>query len=149
MGRAKGIALALIAALAPLALDACGDVSANPQATVGSAGGATGGTKTDSKRRSKGGMKKQADADTGGVAGAAGAPGGPSLTEHLDPAQTCSICVRAENCCKAEGLTDCNYGVLCANATPSEQSQFYLVLCRAVLEASRSGDKAPPDICGF
>jgi hypothetical protein len=61
----------------------------------------------------------------------------------------CTVCARAEACCRAQGLTDCNYAVACATATASEQSQFYLVLCRAVLEAAADGFKKPPDTCGF
>jgi hypothetical protein len=61
----------------------------------------------------------------------------------------CTICVRAQNCCKAEGLTDCNYGAACAAASSAEQTQFYLPLCQAVLGASRTGGKKPANACGF
>jgi hypothetical protein len=153
MGRAIGVAIASIIALAPLAMNTCGDVTENTQAAASGSGGTNDGAKTDPKRRSKGGgMNAPVDAGAGGAAGssdAAGASGDAIPTDPIEPAFTCSICVRAENCCKAQGLTDCNYGSACANATPLEQSQFYLVLCRAVLEASGDGDNVPPDVCSF
>ena len=61
----------------------------------------------------------------------------------------CTICVRAQNCCKAEGLTDCNYARACANASSAQQTQFYLPLCNAVLSASSTGGKKTADACGF
>ena len=51
----------------------------------------------------------------------------------------CTVCRRAENCCRAEGLTDCGYTAACASATNAQQMEFYLVLCRAVLDASSLG----------
>ena len=150
MGRGKGMLLAMIVALGAPALDACGDVTASTQATANGAGGAAGGATNDARRRSKEGMKERADAAAGGAGGGADDAGGPAaVTDPIDPASTCSICVRAENCCKAQGLTDCNYGALCAHATPTEQAGFYLVLCRAALEASRAGDDVLPDVCSF
>jgi len=149
MGRVKGLAIALIVALAPVGLEACGDVTEDTQATASASGGAGGGTKNDPKRGSKGGMRKRMDAAMGGAAGASGGSGGPAQTEAIDPASTCSICVRAENCCRAQGLSDCNYGSACADATPTERYQFYLVLCRSVLEASGAGGKVLPDVCSF
>ena len=61
----------------------------------------------------------------------------------------CTICVRAQNCCKAEGLTDCNYASACAAASTAEQYQFYLPLCQGVLGAPRGGGKKTADACGF
>jgi len=151
MGRVNGFAIALIVALAPVALEACGDVTENTQATASASGGAGGrGTKNDPMRRSKGGMKRMDVAmGAAGAASGSGGSGDAAQTDPIDPASTCSICVRAENCCKAQGLTDCDYGTACANATPSERFQFYLALCRSVLEASRAGDKVLRDVCSF
>jgi hypothetical protein len=148
MGRVKGLAFALIVALAAVGLEACGDVTENTPTTASASGGA-GGARNDPKRGSKGGMKKRMDAAMGGAAGATAGSGGPAQTEAIDPASTCSICVRAENCCRAQGLSDCNYGSACADATPTERYQFYLVLCRSVLEASRAGGNVLPDVCSF
>jgi hypothetical protein len=60
----------------------------------------------------------------------------------------CTICARAENCCKAEGLTDCSYAAACAAASPSQQNQFYLPLCHAMLAKPRHGGKKLSDACG-
>ena len=83
-----------------------------------------------------------------GSAGATG-QGGSAGAVPTEVAQfPCTVCRRAENCCRAEGLTDCGYTAACASATNAQQMEFYLVLCRAVFSAA-SGDKAPADVCGF
>ena len=142
MGRAKGMVLALAVALAALLPDACGDVTEDSGTTTTSPGAATGGTKGDVQDRKDAKRKRGA-----GMGGAAGGAGGAIPTEAYVP--PCSICVRAENCCRAEGLSDCNYVAMCAAAPTSEQQQFYVVLCRAVIDASSAGGKQPPDVCGF
>src|SRR3954471_23653580 len=76
----------------------------------------------------------------GGTAGATGAGGGVPTEVAQFP---CTVCRKAENCCKAEGLTDCGYTAACASSTNAQQMQFYLVLCRAVLSASTAGSKVP------
>lgn len=81
----------------------------------------------------------------GGTAGTTGAGGGVPTEVAEFP---CTVCRKAENCCKAEGLTDCGYTAACASSTNAQQVQFYLVLCREVLSAA-SGSKAPADACGF
>jgi len=81
-----------------------------------------------------------------GSAGTTGAGGGVPTEVAEFP---CTICRKAENCCKAEGLTDCGYTAACASSTNAQQTQFYLVLCRAVLNASTAGSKVPVDACGF
>lgn len=87
-----------------------------------------------------------------GRGGASGGGGGGQMGGAYVPTEvadfSCTVCRRAENCCKAEGLTDCGYTAACASATNAEQMQFYVVLCRAVLNAS-TGSKAPADVCGF
>ena len=60
----------------------------------------------------------------------------------------CTVCRRAENCCKAEGLTDCNYTARCTSASLAEPMQFYLALCQTVLGASSARSKRPADVCG-
>lgn len=82
---------------------------------------------------------------TSGGAGTAGA-GGAVPTEVAE--FPCLICRRAENCCRAEGLTDCGYTAACASAMNAQQMEFYVAFCRAVLDASASGGKRPPDVCG-
>jgi hypothetical protein len=91
----------------------------------------------------KGGSGGSAPSGAGGGAGA----GGPVPTEVAD--FSCTVCRRAENCCKAEGLTDCGYTSACAAAKNAQQMQFYVVLCEAVLTAAADGTKRPADICGF
>ena len=88
--------------------------------------------------------------DPSGGAGGAGATtggGGAAPTEVAEFA--CTVCRRAENCCKAEGLTDCGYTAACASAKNAQQMQFYVVLCRAVLSTAPDGTKRPADSCGF
>ena len=76
----------------------------------------------------------------------AGSPSVPAPTDVMVP--LCAVCVRAENCCKAAGLADCHYVKACVSATPAVQ-QYYVGQCQAVLNASASGDKTLPDVCGF
>jgi hypothetical protein len=91
------------------------------------------------------------DGSTGGgpgstPSGSAGGTGGAVPTELAQ--FPCTVCRRAENCCRAEGLSDCGYTAACASATNAQQMEFYLVLCRAVFSAA-TGAKAPADVCGF
>jgi hypothetical protein len=107
--------------------------------------------------------KHESDAGAGCVTGRDGSTGGgPGSTPSGSAGATgtggavptelaqfpCTVCRRAENCCRAEGLTDCGYTAACASATNAQQMEFYLVLCRAVLSAA-AGAKAPADVCGF
>jgi hypothetical protein len=82
---------------------------------------------------------------TGGGSGGAAGAGVPTEVAEF----SCTVCRKAENCCKAEGLTDCGYTAACASSTNAQEMQFYLVLCRAVLSASTAGSKVPADACGF
>jgi hypothetical protein len=77
---------------------------------------------------------------------AAGRPSVPAPTDVMVP--LCTVCVRAENCCKAAGLADCHYTKACVSATPAVQ-QYYVAQCQAVLNLSASRDKTLPDVCGF
>jgi hypothetical protein len=70
----------------------------------------------------------------------------PAPTEVFVP--PCTVCVRAEACCKAAGLADCNYAKACVSAPPAVQ-QFYVGQCQAMLNLSASGDKTLPDTCSF
>ena len=138
---AAGFALATIS----VGLSACGEVTeVDDQATCAQEAcdrdGGAGGSGAAPERRHHG---RKEDSGKGTLA-TASAPTPGDIAEF-----PCTTCVRAENCCKAEGLTDCNYVAACVAATPAEQNQFYLVLCRAVLSASSTGAKTPPDVCGF
>ncbi|HXU02378.1 MAG TPA: hypothetical protein VN903_15535 [Polyangia bacterium] len=88
---------------------------------------------------------RDGSAGSGGTTGTGGAvvPVATDLAEF-----PCTVCRKAENCCKAEGLTDCGYTAACTNAPNADQMQYYLALCRAMLEAS-AGSKKPPDVCGL
>lgn len=91
------------------------------------------------------------DGATGGTTGAGGqtGAGGAGANAPTEVAEfSCTVCRRAENCCKAEGLTDCGYTAACAAATNAQEMQFYVAQCRAVLSASTDG-KRPRDACGF
>jgi hypothetical protein len=81
------------------------------------------------------------------VAGASGSSGDTTLTDTYDP--SCALCARAEACCKAEGLTDCNYASLCAKANNAGKVGFYMALCRKVLDAASSRNRTLPDVCGM
>ncbi len=93
-----------------------------------------------------------AQAGSGGASGKAGSGGARGAGGASDAVATevaefpCTVCRRAENCCKAEGLTDCGYTAACASAMNGEQMEFYLALCRAMLRAA--ADKKIPDACG-
>jgi hypothetical protein len=76
----------------------------------------------------------------------AGSPGVPAPTDVIVP--PCSVCVRAEACCKAAGLDDCHHVKACVSATPAVQ-RYYVAQCQAALNASASGDKTLPDVCSF
>lgn len=86
-----------------------------------------------------------ATGDGDGQTGAGGAGDVPAEVAEF----SCTVCRRAENCCRAEGLTDCGYTAACASARNAQQMQFYVVLCRAVLSASTDGAKQPAGVCGF
>jgi hypothetical protein len=94
-----------------------------------------------------GGATGHAASGGAGMAGAAGGSGGAALTDAYDPG--CALCARAEACCKAEGLTDCNYAAACANASNAEKAAFYVAFCRMVLDAASSGKRTLPDVCGM
>ena len=76
----------------------------------------------------------------------AGSPSVPAPTDMFVP--PCTVCVRAQACCKAAGLADCDYAKACISATPAVQ-QFYVGQCQAMLNLSASGDKTLPDVCGL
>jgi len=82
-----------------------------------------------------------------GMAGASGSSGGATLTDAYEPG--CALCARAEACCKAEGLTDCNYAAACARASNARKAEYYMTLCRLILEAASSGTRTLPDVCGM
>jgi hypothetical protein len=92
---------------------------------------------------STGGASGSAPSGSAGTTGAAGVV--PTETAEF----SCTVCRKAENCCRAEGLTDCGYTAACASSANAQQMQFYVVLCRAVLSASTAGAKTPADACGF
>lgn len=130
-GRWRGFALAAAVALSFSLAFACGGVTESTNAVTCETGGKQG-------------------------SGLGGAPspdgtGGSSANVVADDVIVlpCTICARAENCCKAEGLTDCNYAAACAAASPGQQNQFYLPLCHAMLAKPRNGGKKLSDACGL
>jgi hypothetical protein len=154
MGKAFGLVWFLSAVLLAAS---CGEVTASDaqetQACARKAGPGHGrgaaGTGGDCATPNGGSGGASAEAGSGGVGitGASGA-GGTSGAVATEVAEfPCMVCRRAENCCKAEGLTDCSYTAACASAMNAEQMEFYLALCRAVLRASVG--KKMPDACGI
>jgi hypothetical protein len=126
-GAGKGLILALLLASAP----ACG-------ANAG----------TEENRA----CAPAACSDVDGAAGTTGSGAADAgLSKDATPTEIivlpCTLCVRAEACCKAEGLTDCGYTAACTSAPTAQQVEFYLALCRAVLESSAAGSKTPPGGC--
>src|SRR5262245_51475116 len=143
MGGQQGLAACLMALA--LVLAACGEVTTNEDAGLCTQAVCDDGKSDDgcgpggaAKSRCKKNGKEAPAAD-------AGMPLVPAPTDVIVP--PCTVCARAENCCKAEGMSDCNYAVACAEAKPAEQ-QAYLALCRAVLEDHADG-KSLPDACVF
>ena len=47
----------------------------------------------------------------------------------------CTICRRAENCCKASGHADCGYTAACANASTSDEQNQILIFCYALVDS--------------
>ena len=151
MGKAFGLVCFLGAVLlAP----ACGEVTASDaqqtQACAKKAGGrghGAAGTGADCAAATGGGATGEAGRGGGGMTGASGAAGamGAVATDVVE--FPCTVCRKAENCCKAEGFTDCGYTAACASAMNASQVEFYVALCRAMLRASVA--KKTPDACGM
>ena len=151
MGKAFGLVLFLgTVLLAP----ACGEVTASDaqqtQACAKKAGGrghGAAGTGADCATATGGGATGEAGRGGGGMTGASGAAGamGAVATDVVE--FPCTVCRKAENCCKAEGFTDCGYTAACASAMNASQVEFYVALCRAMLRASVA--KKTPDACGM
>ena len=118
-----------------LAAWGCGD--ATPTAAV----------QNQTESPATGGATGNAGSGGAGMAGASGSSGGATRTDTYNPG--CALCARAEACCKAEGLADCNYAAACAKANNAEKAAFYMALCRMVLDAASSGTRTLPDVCGM
>lgn len=157
-GRAGAL---LSISLAVSLLAACGEVTANgAEETQSCAKKPCAGKNCPPPDQPKQPSDAGAGCVTGGDAATGGAPGstpsggaGTTGTGGVLPTELaafpCTVCRRAENCCRAAGLTDCGYTAACASATNAQQMEFYVVLCRAVLDASSTGSKTPADVCGF
>ena len=151
MGKAFGLVLVLgTVLLAP----ACGDVTASDaqqtQACARKAGGrghGAAGTGADCATATGGGGANGAAGHGGGMTGASGAAGATGAVATDVVEFPCTVCRKAENCCKAEGFTDCGYTAACASAMNASQVEFYVALCRAMLRASVA--KKTPDACGM
>jgi len=151
MGKAFGLVLFLgTVLLAP----ACGEVTASDaqqtQACAKKAGGrghGAAGTGGDCATATGGGATGEAGRGGGGMTGASGAAGATGAVATDVVEFPCTVCRKAENCCKAEGFTDCGYTAACASAMNASQVEFYVALCRAMLRASVA--KKTPDACGM
>ena len=151
MGKAFGLVLFLgTVLLAP----ACGEVTASDaqqtQACAKKAGGrghGAAGTGADCAAATGGGATGEAGRGGGGMTGANGAAGATGAVATDVVEFPCTVCRKAENCCKAEGFTDCGYTAACASAMNASQVEFYVALCRAMLRASVA--KKTPDACGM
>ncbi len=151
MGKAFGLVLFLGTVLfAP----ACGEVIAGDaqqtQACAKKAGGrghGAPGTGGDCATATGGGATGEAGRGGGGMTGASGAAGATGAVATDVVEFPCTVCRKAENCCKAEGFTDCGYTAACASAMNASQVEFYVALCRAMLRASVA--KKTPDACGM
>jgi len=151
MGKAFGLVLFLgTVLLAP----ACGEVTASDaqqtQACARKAGGrghGAAGTGGDCATATGGGATGEAGRGGGGMTGESGAAGATGAVATDVVEFPCTVCRKAENCCKAEGFTDCGYTAACASAMNASQVEFYVALCRAMLRASVA--KKTPDACGM
>jgi hypothetical protein len=72
-----------------------------------------------------------AQCGTSAAAADAGAPLPPP--DVLVPA--CTVCRRAENCCKAAGRLDCGYTAACANASTTDEQSQIIVFCYALVDS--------------
>lgn len=148
MGKAFGLVCFLGAVLlAP----ACGEVTASDaqqtQACAKKAGGRGHGAAGGDCATATGGGATGEAGRGGGMTGASGAAGATGAVATDVVEFPCTVCRKAENCCKAEGFTDCGYTAACASAMNASQVEFYVALCRAMLRASVA--KKTPDACGM
>jgi len=134
--RGRGVGVALVALVSISVLAGCDDGRAIEVEQLCPPAACDGGDCAPHARRDCTGEEPGDDAGSASL---------PAPTDVMVPA--CTVCVRAEACCKAAGLADCNYAMACVSATPAAQ-RFHVGQCRAMLNASASGDKTLPDVCG-
>jgi len=130
-----GIALILIAVGSA---SACGSVTAIEQsdACAGDAGGGC----------------SPAAATGAGTAGRNAAKDPASARDAGTPAAgqvvmlPCTVCARADACCKAEGLGGCDYTAACAAASTTDEQQLRIALCQAAIDpkSSKGGPHCAP-----
>jgi hypothetical protein len=161
MGKASGFeragAVLSIVVLASSLFSACGEVTASgaeqQQSCAKKPCVGKGCPPRAPTEKSDGGAACDPSSDATAATGQGGTGGGGTTGTGGAPAATeaaefpCTVCRKAENCCKAEGFAECGYTAACANATNAEEMQFYLALCRTVLKTSTPGSGSPPDSC--
>jgi len=135
-GRIAGAAVlvALFTGLLAFAIvPACGDITTAPGDLC--VGACDAGPCTQNAMRSAG-DHPPAQCAAGATAADAGAPPvAATPPDVLVPA--CTICRRAENCCKAAGRLDCGYTTACANASTTDEQSQILVFCYALVDSGR------------
>jgi hypothetical protein len=109
----------------------CGEITTAPGDLC--VGACDAGPCTQNALRSAG-DHAQAQCGTGAPTADAGAP--PAAAPPPDVlVPACTICRRAENCCKAAGRLDCGYTAACANASTTDEQSQILVFCYALVDS--------------
>ena len=119
MGRAQRLGLPGVFAIAMAvgSAQACGSVTAIEPSDAGPGAGATSSNAAPAKDPG------------GGGAGGAAAPQVAMLP--------CSVCARADACCKAEGLGGCDYTAACTSASTSDEQQLRIALCQVAVDPGK------------
>jgi hypothetical protein len=66
-----------------------------------------------------------------------GSGGGPGVVTATDVIMLpCTVCAHADACCKAQGLDDCGYAAACTGAHTTDEQQWRLALCQAVVSGT-------------
>jgi hypothetical protein len=66
----------------------------------------------------------------------AGIGGGPGVVATDVIMLPCTVCAHADACCKAGGFDDCGYVAACTGAHTSDEQQWRLAMCQAVVSGS-------------
>src|ERR1044071_7016454 len=122
MGRARrsGLPGMLLIVAAIGSAPACGSVTAVEQSDASTSIADDPGAGTASRNTAPG-------KDSGG----GGAGGATAPTVAMLP---CSVCARADACCKAEGLGGCVYTAACTSASTSGEQQLWIAVCEAAVD---------------
>src|SRR5690242_20376169 len=135
MGRARRLGLRGILSIVAVvgSAQACGSVTAVDENDASTSVAADRGAGTA-------GRNTAPAKDPGGIAGTGGAAA-PQVA--MLP---CSVCARADACCKAEGLGGCVYTAACTSASTSGEQQLWIAMCQAAVDPGpgKGGPRCAP-----